>query len=166
MRRIAFNTAATLSLLLCLWLLYSWLRSFVPSPLRLEPIDGSLMIMWWEGTVPSDSQYDIFNPNAEGKFYGIRGVIRNIKSKTDKQWLGFRYLSGGGTYRGMVYHIVGIPFWILIPPTAVLPALWFYLRRRQHDRVKFGHCLACGYDLRESKDKCPECGAAVSAAVH
>jgi hypothetical protein len=165
MRRVAFNVAATLSLLLCLWLLYSWFRSYVPSPLRFEPIDGSLMIMWWEGTAPSDAQYDLFNPKAGEKFMGVRGIMRNMRATTDKQRFGFRYLSGGGIYRGMVYHIVAIPFWILIPATAVLPALWIHLRRRQRDRVNFGHCLSCGYDLRESKEKCPECGTAVKPAV-
>src|SRR5215208_8338255 len=165
MRRMAFNIAAILSLLLCLFLLYSWLRSFVPSPLRFESIDGSLMIMWWEGTVPSESQYDIFNPDAGEKFYGIRGVMRGMARKTDKQRFGFRYLSGGGIYRGLTYHILAIPFWILVPVPAVLPVLWLYRRHRHRDRFKAGHCLACGYDLRESKDKCPECGAAVKTAV-
>lgn len=39
----------------------------------------------------------------------------------------------------------------------VLPA-WLLSRRR---RIPPGHCRTCGYDLRASKEKCPECGTAI-----
>jgi hypothetical protein len=30
--------------------------------------------------------------------------------------------------------------------------------RREQKRSREGLCMKCGYDLRESKERCPECG--------
>ena len=39
-----------------------------------------------------------------------------------------------------------------------LPALWLLARRRRRRRSSSGYCLTCGYDLRATPDRCPECG--------
>jgi hypothetical protein len=162
MRRFAFNIFAALSFLLCLVLIYNWLLSYFPSPLRFGAIDGSLVILSWEGQVDPGPEFDPYNP-ASDKFSGVRLILERMVPKSDSRWLGFRYLTGGGMFMGVTYYIIGIPFWVLVPLCAILPVLWLRARRRQRHRSKFGHCLLCGYDLRESKDKCPECGAAIPA---
>ena len=55
---------------------------------------------------------------------------------------------------------VAIPHWSVMLVSAVLPALWFHGRRRARYRVVRGLCPACGYDLRASPERCPECGVA------
>jgi hypothetical protein len=165
MRRVAVDIAGVLSLLLCLYLVYSWVRSYLPTHLHLESVDGALTILSWEGLIPPDPQSDNFNPDTE-KFVGVRTLLKNISHTSDWQLLGFRSIRGGGIFYRVTYHIVAIPYWIIVPPAAVLPILWLGARRRQRMRAKAGHCLSCGYDLRESRDKCPECGAAVTAAIH
>ena len=45
--------------------------------------------------------------------------------------------------------------------TTVLGLLWW--RRARRVKRLSGHCLSCGYDLRASPDRCPECGTIVPA---
>lgn len=51
---------------------------------------------------------------------------------------------------------VRISSWLIAMTWAVLPILWIALRFRR--RSPAGMCSDCGYDLRASTDRCPECG--------
>jgi predicted amidophosphoribosyltransferase len=54
-----------------------------------------------------------------------------------------------------------VPIWmicLLSAPGAMLGSrrcIGRFMRRR---RAKRGLCLACGYDVRHSQNRCPECG--------
>jgi hypothetical protein len=56
--------------------------------------------------------------------------------------------------------IVLVPHWLLVPLTAILPA--FGIRRtlapRRRWRLARSLCAGCGYDLRATPGRCPECG--------
>lgn len=56
--------------------------------------------------------------------------------------------------------------WALCLGTAILPTVWLigFNRNRRKRRQAAGLCHRCGYDLRASKDRCPECGTALIIA--
>jgi len=59
---------------------------------------------------------------------------------------------------------LAVPFWFLAAPFAVAPIVWLGRRtvrwRRELRRGRAGLCPKCGYDMRGTLDRCPECGPA------
>lgn len=78
---------------------------------------------------------------------------------------------GFAAWRGTVRHYVllppsalwgvAVPHWFVFLLTAALPATWgvrWSAQRVARARVRQGLCARCGYDLRGSSGRCPECG--------
>jgi hypothetical protein len=58
----------------------------------------------------------------------------------------------------MTYDALIVPFWSLALLAMVYPALRGHRVVRGMLRARRGQCIACGYDLRASPQRCPECG--------
>jgi hypothetical protein len=54
---------------------------------------------------------------------------------------------------------IALPLWFPLVLTAIGPARVLMRWKRHRSRRKHGCCPDCGYDLRASSDRCPECGA-------
>jgi 4-amino-4-deoxy-L-arabinose transferase-like glycosyltransferase len=71
---------------------------------------------------------------------------------------------GSGFGLAYVRQMVVTPMWFLAILTTALPLAWVFRWRRRRARHERGHCPACGYDLRATPDRCPECGTAAAPA--
>ena len=98
-----------------------------------------------------------------GEMWHFKPTPRSIAEPPDykvhRHALGF-YLLGQpeGPTRGVV-----VPLWAIIAAAALLPSYHAAHRISRKRRFPSGqHCQKCGYDLRASKDRCPECGTDIS----
>jgi hypothetical protein len=61
-----------------------------------------------------------------------------------------------------VVTFVRLPHWLIAITLGLSPGLWsataIVRRIMRRTRVTAGRCLSCGYDLRASSGRCPECG--------
>jgi hypothetical protein len=76
----------------------------------------------------------------------------------------FEFAQAGSLNRGGTNWVTATRVPLLWPwlVCAVAPA-WAVIRRLPRRRRALHVCTVCGYDLRESLERCPECGAAVPA---
>jgi hypothetical protein len=129
--RVIFNALTALSLVLWLGACMLWTQSHQGGwELRLGAFDG-----------------------------GRLSAIFPDRAISVESWRGRLRITPLGTF-----YTWNTPYWKLATLFAALPAYRLQLqlrtaRRQRRERLK-GHCLACGYDLRATPDRCPECGTA------
>ncbi|MDB5171994.1 MAG: hypothetical protein JWN51_767 [Phycisphaerales bacterium] len=73
--------------------------------------------------------------------------------------LGFCHSADTGPL-GKTIVVVGAPHWSIASILSLLPLCWTAARWRRLQRRVHGLCPGCGYDLRATADRCPECGTA------
>jgi hypothetical protein len=86
-------------------------------------------------------------------------------TKPTVDMLGFFYL-GERTYSPLLHetHRFSLPYWsiLFLALPGILP-LYRYIVRIE--RVRGNKCVRCGYNLRATPDRCPECGTKTSATA-
>ena len=165
-RRRLFNGLVVLSLLLCLATTVFWIRSYR----HIDVLDFHTLSVHYDYRVISNLGVIVFDRNnyaeddngfnswpisngpttADGFFDG---------SSVEKRSFRLGSFAFGKFYGGTMPAedaVLILPdflcFAVLIAPTTA----WMFRRRRtSHQRTQ---CARCGYDLRATPDRCPECG--------
>ena len=83
-------------------------------------------------------------------------------------WIGSVLASSGS---GAAMHVatarvraIIIPFWLLSLLLSTPLLVSAKKRHRRRWRLRHGLCVACGFDLRASSDRCPECGGVIQSS--
>jgi hypothetical protein len=59
-------------------------------------------------------------------------------------------------------HVWSVPAWLAVAVSAILPAVRMRAWKLRRRLKTMGRCVVCGYDLRATPLRCPECGTIVS----
>lgn len=78
-----------------------------------------------------------------------------LVSRPYRRLLGFSLMAWFPTARDW-YFVIGFPFWFVGSVSSI--GAFYCWQRLQRQRIRPGFCRSCGYDLRASVDRCPECG--------
>jgi hypothetical protein len=127
---------------------------------RLEAEGDPVSRWFWHSMVPTRrGGGGLVLGTGESQFLGLR-----LLDRTEKDW----HSSPPGSrtapdppYTEVRELGVSVPCWQAAALSACLPACWLLRRRRRHFgrlRSDRGQCVRCGYDLRTTPDRCPECG--------
>jgi hypothetical protein len=175
MKRRLFNLAATVSLVLCVATAALWVRSYIVSD-----------TLKWQSRPDASSAVNSWSVTSDRGGVVARRMRENLaESRVGFSWTrrepwGYlRYFHGPlrfilrGQLFGFAYFknaradsflytssssAVFVPYWPLFVLTGLGPLLWLRARVRLRARRRRRQCLSCGYDLRASPDRCPECG--------
>ena len=142
MKRHLFNVLALASLLLCLASLGLWIRSYFG--------DGG----GWEWNLYHRTFHlGMSRGSADFDYYPYPRV-RPTHITSIHQALGVTF------WHGTMGEgpLVGVLFWLWMPSAVFSLFPIVYLIRYRRRTKPPGHCPTCGYDLRATPDRCPECG--------
>lgn len=167
MKHRLFTLASGLSLLMCGATVALWVRSYWTDDLFewdlkrqslfIESSGGQFM---FEHTAVVGPQWRCHHPGFFHDTDKADGPVElGMRMPGSRQYFrkwGFWLVTGERW--GDYHHAVFTPAWFTFVAFLLLPLAWagrkMKARRVRHD----GTCAICGYDLRATPDRCPECG--------
>lgn len=172
-----FNLAAGVSLVLCVATAVLWVRSYWTSDAvgftRQVPVPASRIVWSTTGSITyrhlTHTAGSLTAYQSAGWVYEHGPAVSFDFGPNIHRFLGIAYADNTwnrGVFSGTREIAVRVPYWLLLAVTGALPIARFLLspRRRRAARAAAGLCVTCGYDLRATPERCPECGAVPEAA--
>jgi hypothetical protein len=171
MKRRLLNLLTLVSLLMCVAVVALWVRGRGAAyEVRWEGRDV------WGGVVCSRGGVLVYFARrlsgealgrGKGRFVYEAGLPYAVHLKTwlplTPNRLGFGFRAGDSA--GTRVHYVVFPLWAVAALSGVAPTLRLrraLSRRARERRARNQQCERCGYDLRATPGRCPECGAATA----
>ena len=175
MRRRLLNLLTAVSLLVCVAACVLWGSSYrYIDEVHFGRVPFSISVFSQQGLCRAD-----WTARWPGHSYGLAGRHKALRPKDLDRGSGY-FLRECGTRAGPFgagewvvpcgnttpggpdiptpYAVVVAPHWALALVAAVLPASRFLHRRHNQRRARAGLCRSCGYDMRATPGRCPECG--------
>jgi hypothetical protein len=160
-----FTLCSAMSLLLCVTLCVSWVRSTVmeewlhycPKPAG----DQRPMLRTWTARSASGSVWCETATHLAVTIGAPSSTDDLARAPTMIGWSRFGFAVIRKRTPEQDWDIRAIQYWLLALVSAFTPGAWFtraLRRKHRHHRYRAGLCPACGYDLRASRERCPECG--------
>ena len=167
-RRRLLNLLTGLSLLLCVAVVVLWVRSYwrMDHVSRYWPQSYREVVSARGDVVMRVTTYPRPVPRTpeELRLRHRSGPADSGLGVRGSGWLeplGFRRATLRHPGGGYTLRIVTFPWWVVLLVAALPAALggWLAYRRHvAHSRRLSGLCPRCGYDLRATPGRCPECG--------
>jgi hypothetical protein len=190
MRRRLFNFGTVLSLLLCAVVCVLWARSPMPEGFKVQWVQSAAgderrsrilgvesgsgtLVIWFDSEHYgpgygagwlSPKQLDEFRANFPvGFHYSRQSYLPSPLAKGFRAWRWVGTNRRGGREEQWT---LACPHWVPVLILLMLPAVWLIQRRKANRARRLNLCATCGYDLRASPDRCPECGAPPGVPPH
>jgi hypothetical protein len=178
-RRRLFASICVLSLICCLATVGLWVRSYRANDSILyrdrrevagrffiaESARARMRVEYWTWEPRPNALLSLFDDSSSYGWHLSTSAVRGDvwwTSQEDTFLLRRGFVAFHERPYGATSSRCGIafPLWLPVLLLALAPAWWVVGPwRRQSKRRKLGLCLNCGYDLRASPQRCPECGA-------
>ena len=161
MTRRLLNLLTVLSLLLCAAVCVLWARSYSRSDLLVWTFRRSDAFVWTApGVIRVEYRRALFAddpPNVDqGLDYSVREPMKFERMPGSNLYCVGQVAFVTGERWSDYHYALFLPGWFAFALTASLSAIGMarFARRQQHPTT---HCQRCGYDLRATPDRCPEC---------